>query len=67
MMALPEGAAAGGMAPAWFGYVDVADVDREVTAFEAAGGHVALPMLTIFPMSDASPWSQTPKGRWSTS
>lgn len=28
------------MPPAWFGYVDVADVDAEVTAFEAAGGKV---------------------------
>lgn len=35
--------AADGMAPAWFGYVNVEDVDQKVTAFEAAGGKVAWP------------------------
>ena len=43
MMALPEGAQAGGMAPGWFGYVSVPDVDQQVSAFEAAGGKVAWP------------------------
>ncbi len=47
MMAVPEGAKAGGMPPAWLGYVDVADVDTEVSAFEAAGGHVAWPANDI--------------------
>ena len=41
MMAIP--AEAHGMPPAWFGYVDVADVDAEVDAFQAAGGKVAWP------------------------
>ncbi len=31
------------MPPAWFTYVDVADVDAEVAAFEAAGGKVLWP------------------------
>ena len=35
------------MLPAWVGYVDVADVDAEVTAFEAAGGKVAWPANDI--------------------
>jgi predicted enzyme related to lactoylglutathione lyase len=39
MMKVPET----GMPPAWFGYVNVADVDAEVTAFEAAGGKVLWP------------------------
>lgn len=43
MMALPAEAKAMGMPPAWVGYVDVADVDAEVLAFEAAGGKVAWP------------------------
>ncbi len=41
MMAIP--AEAQGMPPAWFAYVDVADVDAEVDAFQAAGGKVAWP------------------------
>jgi len=41
IMAIPTEAT--GMPPAWYGYVDVADVDAEVTAFEAAGGKVAWP------------------------
>jgi predicted enzyme related to lactoylglutathione lyase len=39
MMKAPDA----GMPPAWFGYVNVADVDAEVTAFEAAGGKVLWP------------------------
>ncbi len=39
MMKAPDS----GMPPAWFGYVNVADVDAEVTAFEAAGGKVLWP------------------------
>ena len=39
MMAVPDA----GMPPGWFGYVNVADVDAEVSAFEAAGGKVMWP------------------------
>ncbi|ESQ87022.1 VOC family protein [Asticcacaulis benevestitus] len=39
MMTLPDPS----MTPAWFGYVNVADVDAEVTAFETAGGRVLWP------------------------
>ena len=45
MMAVPEEAK--GMPPGWFGYVNVADVDAEVEAFTAAGGHVAWPANDI--------------------
>lgn len=44
MMAAPDG---GDMPPSWFGYVDVADVDAELTAFEAAGGQVLWPANDI--------------------
>jgi len=36
-----------GMPPAWFGYVNVADVDAEIAAFEAAGGKVLWPANDI--------------------
>jgi len=39
MMKAPDG----GMPPAWFGYVNVADVDAQVAAFETAGGKVLWP------------------------
>ncbi len=39
MMQAPDAA----MPPAWFSYVNVADVDAEITAFEAAGGKVCWP------------------------
>lgn len=45
MMKVPD--MASGMPPAWFGYVDVADVDAEVSAFEAAGGKVLWPANDI--------------------
>ena len=45
MMAVPAEAA--GMPPGWFAYVDVADVDAEVTAFEAAGGKAVWPANDI--------------------
>ncbi len=35
------------MPPAWLAYVDVADVDAEVSAFEAAGGKVWWPANTL--------------------
>ncbi len=47
MMPLPGDAKKMGMQPAWFGYVDVPDVDKEVSAFEAAGGKVAWPANDI--------------------
>lgn len=43
MMALPAGAAAGGMRPGWFGYVGVDDVDAAVAGIVAAGGTVHMP------------------------
>jgi predicted enzyme related to lactoylglutathione lyase len=44
LMALPYG---GGMTPGWFGYIAVADVDREIAAFEAAGGKAVWPANDI--------------------
>ncbi|MFT4075326.1 MAG: VOC family protein [Asticcacaulis sp.] len=44
MMKVPDGT---GMPPAWFGYINVADVDGEITAFEAAGGRVCWPANDI--------------------
>ena len=44
MMKAPDA----GMPPAWFGYINVADVDAEVTAFEAAGGK------TMWPANEAA-------------
>jgi len=43
MMAAPDA----DMPPAWLGYVDVADVDAEIEAFEAAGGKVCWPANTL--------------------
>jgi len=43
MMVQPEAAQAMGAPPAWLGYVSVADVDAQITAFEAAGGKVLWP------------------------
>jgi hypothetical protein len=43
MMQAPDPA----MPPAWFTYIDVADVDAEVKAFEAAGGKVLWPANTL--------------------
>ncbi len=45
MMQTPE--MAKGMPPAWFGYINVADVDAEVKAFEAAGGKAMMPAFDI--------------------
>ena len=43
MMAAPDA----GMPSAWTGYVNVADTDAEVAAFEAAGGKVCWPANTL--------------------
>ena len=40
-------AAAGGMRPAWLGYVGVPDVEATVASFTAAGGSVKMPVDTI--------------------
>jgi len=42
LMAIPADAAAGGMRPAWLGYVDVPDVDAAVADVERAGGSVRM-------------------------
>lgn len=44
MMKTPDGAP---MPPAWFGYVNVADVDAEIATFEAAGGKILWPANDI--------------------
>ena len=46
-MRLPADAAAAGMPPCWLGYVSVADVDRSVARFTAAGGAVYMPPMTV--------------------
>ncbi len=47
LMALPENAAAGGMRPAWLGYLDVADVDAAVARISGAGGSLHMPASDI--------------------
>ncbi len=47
MLTLPEAAAAGGMKPGWFGYINVADVDACLAAVTAAGGSVCMPANDI--------------------
>ncbi|ESQ90163.1 hypothetical protein ABAC460_10455 [Asticcacaulis sp. AC460] len=43
MMKAPDGA----MPPAWFGYLNVDDVDAQIRAFEAAGGKTYMPATDI--------------------
>lgn len=66
MMQTPDGAA---MPPAWFGYVNVADVDAEIAAFEAHGGKVLWPandlpgvgrMAMVADAQDAALYIMTP-------
>jgi predicted enzyme related to lactoylglutathione lyase len=47
LMALPAGAEAMGMKPCWLGYVSVADVDRCVAEYVAAGGAVHMPAMDV--------------------
>jgi hypothetical protein len=47
LLALPPAAAAAGMAPAWFGYVSVSDVDASVARTVSAGGVVHMPAMNI--------------------
>jgi uncharacterized protein len=47
LMALPPGAAEAGMRPGWLGYVSVADVDRSVASFVAAGGALHMPAMDV--------------------
>ena len=47
LMAIPSDAAANGMRPGWFGYVNVADVDDSVARITQAGGTSYMPPTDI--------------------
>lgn len=47
LMKLPPGAVDMGMTPTWLGYVSVADVDKSVAAFRAAGGAEHMPAMDM--------------------
>jgi predicted enzyme related to lactoylglutathione lyase len=47
LMKIPAEAAANGMAPAWYGYVHVPDVDATVARFLAAGGSAPMSATTL--------------------
>ncbi len=47
LMKIPEPAAAAGMPPAWFAYIEVANVDDAVASILAAGGQMRMRPTTI--------------------
>jgi predicted enzyme related to lactoylglutathione lyase len=47
LMALPAGAIANGVHPAWLGYLSVADVDASVATITAAGGTLLMPAVDL--------------------